>query len=201
MASPKSLKKLIESFGGFPGVGEKTAERLAHFILHTDKSFVDEFVTAIQETKTKVLLCEQCRNFTEEKLCSICGNTNRQKQFVCIVERPGDVEALETTGSFQGVYFVLHGNIAPLEGSGPDQLRINHLLHQLASNQIKEVLIATNNNVEGDATAHYLTKLLREKGPKNLKLTRLATGLPVGGALTYADAGTLAQAFHGRMNA
>lgn len=189
------LSKLIEQFERLPGIGAKTAQRLAYFVLNMDKAQAAEFSNAITEAHEKIRYCEVCCNFSEGELCPVCRSTNRDKSVICVVETPRDAIALENTHEFSGVYHVLHGAISPLNGIGPDQLYIKQLLSRLSDDTVKEVIMATNPTVEGEATAMYISRLIK---PLGLKVTRLAYGIPVGGDLEYADEVTLARALEGR---
>ena len=189
------LSKLVEQFERLPGIGSKTAQRLAYFVLNMEKAKAKEFSDAIIEAHEKIRCCEVCCNFSDQELCPVCRNTNRDKSVICVVETPRDAIALENTHEFDGVYHVLHGAISPLNGIGPDQLYIKQLLARLNDDTVKEVIMATNPTVEGEATAMYISRLLK---PMGIKVTRLAYGIPVGGDLEYADEVTLARALEGR---
>ena len=190
------LEKLVEQFEKMPGIGAKTAQRLAYFVLNLPKSQAEEFANAIMDAHTKIKYCRVCCNLTDQELCPVCRNVARDKSVICVVETPRDATALENTHEFKGVYHVLHGAISPLNDVGPDQLSIKELLARVGSDSpVKEVIMATNATVEGDATAMYLSRLLK---PMGIKVTRLAYGIPVGGDLEYADENTLARALEGR---
>lgn len=189
------LAKLIEQFERLPGIGKKTAQRLAYFILQLSADDAKEFAEAIVNAHDKIKYCKICKNLTDQDLCYICRNNSRDKSIICVVEDPRDVVALEKTGEFFASYHVLHGAISPLNGIGPDQLYIKELLNRIRSEEIKEVIMATNPTVEGEATAMYISKLLK---PLGVKVTRLAYGIPVGGDLEYADEVTLSRALLGR---
>ena len=189
------LSKLIEQFERLPGIGSKTAQRLAYFVLNMPKEQATEFSTAILDAHEKIRYCEVCCNFSEGELCPICKSTTRDKSVICVVETPRDAIALENTHEYDGVYHVLHGAISPLNGIGPDQLYIKQLLSRLSDDTVKEIIMATNPTVEGEATAMYISRLLK---PMGIKVTRLAYGIPVGGDLEYADEVTLARALEGR---
>ena len=193
-----AIARLIEALSKFPGVGEKTAERLAYFILRAQPSYIHQLVQAIQETREKVKLCKQCFNVTESQPCSICADEKRNRKLLLVVERPADLDSIENTGDFAGLYHVLHGAISPIEGSEPKNLKVAELVDRLIKGSpINELIIGTNHNVEGDATAHFLTQVIQKRRP-DLKVTRLASGLPIGGALKHADHGTLSRALRGR---
>lgn len=189
------LQRLVEQFERLPGIGNKTAQRLAYFVLNMSKEQAAEFSTAITEAHEKIRRCEICCNFSDQEKCPVCRSDVRDKSTICVVETPRDALAIEGTGEYKGTYHVLHGVISPLNGIGPDQLCIKELLARLNSGEIQEVIMATNPTVEGEATAMYLTRLLK---PLGLKITRLAYGIPVGGDLEYADDVTLARALEGR---
>lgn len=189
------LSKLIEQFERLPGIGSKTAQRLAYFVLNMPKDQAHEFSKAITYAHEKIRYCSVCCNFSDQELCPVCRSTTRDKSVICVVETPRDAIALENTHEFDGVYHVLHGAISPLNGIGPDQLYIKQLLSRLNDDTVKEVIMATNPTVEGEATAMYISRLLK---PMGIKVTRLAYGIPVGGDLEYADEVTLARALEGR---
>ncbi|MBQ0097467.1 MAG: recombination protein RecR [Oscillospiraceae bacterium] len=189
------LQKLVEQFERLPGIGSKTAQRLAYFVLNLPKEQAQEFANAIVDAHEKVRYCDVCCNFSDSDKCPVCRSETRDKTTICVVETPRDAIALESTGEYNGTYHVLHGAISPLDGKGPDQLRIKELLSRLNDNSVCEVIMATNPTVEGEATAMYLSRLLK---PLGVKITRLAYGIPVGGDLEYADEVTLARALEGR---
>ena len=189
------LVKLIEQFRSLPGIGPKSAVRLAYHILEMDKTKAQSLARAIVEAKEKVGYCSQCFNLTDCDPCHICQSDNRDKAVLCVVEEPRDVAAMERTRGFKGLYHVLHGSLSPLEGIGPDEIRVKELLVRLRTDSIAEVIMATNPDVEGEATAMYIAKLLK---PLGVKVTRIAHGLPVGGDLEYADEVTLSKALENR---
>jgi recombination protein RecR len=189
------VQDLIDELGRLPGVGPKSAQRIAFHLLQADSVDVTRLVHALVEVKEKVRFCSVCGNVAEGEQCRICLDPRRDLTYICVVEEPKDVVAVERTREFRGRYHVLGGAISPIEGVGPDVLRIKELLTRLADAQVSEVIIATDPNLEGEATATYLARLLR---PMDLKVTRLASGLPVGGDLEYADEVTLGRAFEGR---
>lgn len=189
------LKKLIEQFEALPGIGRKTAQRLAFHILGLPTEKSKEFASVILEAAEKIKKCQYCQNLTDSQLCPICQDNSRDKATVCVVEDPRDVIAFERTREYKGVYHVLHGLISPMEGVGPDQLYIKELLSRISKDNVKEVIMATNPTVEGEATAMYIARLLK---PLGVKTTRLAYGIPVGGNLEYADEVTLFRALEGR---
>lgn len=189
------LDRLVEQFERLPGIGSKTAQRLAYFVLNMPKAQAKEFSEAIIEAHEKIRHCEICCNFSDREKCPVCSSETRDKSVICVVETPRDAIAIEGTGEYKGTYHVLHGVISPLNGIGPDQLSIKQLLARLSDDTVKEVIMATNPTVEGEATAMYISRLLK---PMGLRITRLAYGIPVGGDLEYADDMTLARALEGR---
>ncbi len=191
----KPIESLIEALTRLPGIGRKTASRLAFHILRSPLSEAQALARAILDVKEKIRLCSTCFNLTDEDPCPICRDDQRLKEILCIVEGPNDLMAIENTGVFRGRYHVLHGAIAPLEGIGPEHLKIKELMERLQKEKIKEVILATNPTVEGGATALYLTDLIK---PLGIKLTRIAYGIPVGGEIEYSDEMTLTKAFEGR---
>jgi len=190
-----SLERLIRALLKLPGIGQKTATRLAFYILKTDKDEVKELGEAILQIKEKILRCSICYNIGENSICHICSDASRDNSIICIVEDPLDLLAIENTKEYKGIYHVLEGCLSPLDGIGPEQLRINELLKRLSNSNVKEVIIATNFNAEGEATAMYLAKILK---PLGIKITRIAYGLPIGGDLEYADEVTISKAIDGR---
>jgi len=189
------IQELIDEFGRLPGIGPKSAQRIAFHILQTESFDVTRLATLLTEIREKVRFCEICGNVAEEAQCSICRDPRRSPTTICVVEEAKDVVAIERTREFRGLYHVLGGAISPIDGIGPDDLRISQLLTRLADGTVTEVIIATDPNLEGEATATYLTRLLVQPG---LTVSRLASGLPVGGDLEYADEVTLGRAFEGR---
>lgn len=186
---------LIEELSKLPGIGPKTAQRLAFFILKAPADDAKKLARAIDEVKDKIRFCEECFNVTDQVKCEFCRNTSRDQSVICVVEEPRDIVALEKTGEFKGLYHVLQGAISPIEGIGPDDIRVKELLKRLSEHDVKEIIIATNPNIEGEATAMYLAKLVK---PLGVKVSRIASGLPVGGDLEYADEVTLGRALEGR---
>jgi recombination protein RecR len=189
------VQDLIDELGRLPGVGPKSAQRIAFHVLQADPTDVRRLASVLVEVKEKIRFCAVCGNVAEEETCRICRDPRRDPGLVCVVEEPKDVVAIERTREFKGRYHVLGGAISPIEGIGPDQLRIKELMTRLADGTVSEVILATDPNLEGEATATYLTRFLSGLG---LKVTRLASGLPVGGDLEYADEVTLGRAFEGR---
>jgi len=189
------IQELIDELGRLPGIGPKSAQRIAFHILQTESFDVTRLSEVLRDVRDKVRFCDICGNITEEQTCSICRDPRRSAASICVVEEAKDVVAIERTREFRGLYHVLGGAISPIDGIGPDDLRIKQLLGRLADGSVTEVIIATDPNLEGEATATYLTRLLIYP---NLRVTRLASGLPVGGDLEYADEVTLGRAFEGR---
>lgn len=189
------VQDLIDELGRLPGVGPKSAQRIAFHLIESDSDVALKLAAVIQEAKAKVRFCEQCGNVSESELCGICSDPKREAGSLCVVEDSKDINAIERTREFRGLYHVLGGAISPIAGIGPDQLRIKDLMKRLANPEIREVIIATNPNLEGEATATYLSRLL---GSMEITVTKLASGLPVGGDLEYADDMTLGRAFEGR---
>ncbi|GAA1788433.1 recombination mediator RecR [Luedemannella flava] len=190
-----AIQDLIDELGRLPGVGPKSAQRIAFHILQSDKVDVNRLAGALTRVKEQVRFCDTCFNVAESEKCRICRDPRRTDELICVVEEPKDVIAIEKTGEFRGRYHVLGGAINPLDGIGPDQLRIRDLMTRLAGGTVKEIILATDPNTEGEATATYLALLIK---PMGLSVTRLASGLPVGGDLEYADEITLGRAFEGR---
>ena len=193
--SANSLEKLINELGKLPGIGPKSAQRLAYHILKSGKEDIDNLARAMAEVKEKVRYCSKCYNITESDPCYVCSSNKRNKNVICIVEEPLDILSLEKTGSFHGVYHVLMGSISPLDGIGPEDLKIKELLQRIEPEKISEVIIATNPDVEGEATALFLSKILK---PLGVKVYRLALGIPMGASLEYTDEVTLARALEGK---
>ncbi|RIJ70092.1 recombination protein RecR [Nakamurella silvestris] len=192
------VQDLIDELGRLPGIGPKSAQRIAFHLLGTDPADLTRLQAALQRVKDEVRFCELCGNVAEDTLCRICGDSRRDAAIICVVEEPKDVAAVERTREFKGKYHVLGGAISPIDGVGPEQLRIEPLLKRIAGPEVTEVIIATDPNMEGEATATYLIRLLRPF--PGLSVTRLASGLPVGGDLEYADEVTLGRAFSGRLS-
>ncbi|MEK7119903.1 MAG: recombination mediator RecR [Patescibacteria group bacterium] len=196
---PKPVARLIESFEKLPGVGPKSAQRLAFYLLHVPQEELDRFAKHLTELKTQTILCSICKNVAEEDPCRICADSERDQSMICVVEQPMDVLSIERTGKYQGVYHVLHGAIDPLNNIGPDEIYIDDLIKRITSHvsRITEIILAMNPNMEGEATAMYVTKQLKVQNAK-LKITRLAYGLPMGADIEYADEITLTRALEGR---
>jgi recombination protein RecR len=189
------VQELIDELGRLPGVGPKSAQRIAFYLLQADDDQAQKLAQVLNEVKERVRFCEVCGNVTEEPKCNICRDARRNRTAICVVEESKDVQAIERTREFRGLYHVLGGAISPIEGIGPDQLRIKELMSRLSDTEIQEVIIATDPNLEGEATATYLTRML---SPLGITVSRLASGLPVGGDLEYADEVTLGRSFEGR---
>jgi recombination protein RecR len=193
--TPDPLNRLVVELAKLPGIGEKTAQRLAFHILRSPAQYAQDLSTAIAEVVKKVRLCQRCFALTEAELCQMCQDPRRDVRILCVVENVADLLAIEKTREFRGRYHVLHGVLSPLDGTGPDQLRIRELLNRLRDGGTDEVIVATNPDVEGEATALYLTRLLK---PMGLKVTRIAQGLPIGSDLEFADQATLSRALASR---
>lgn len=193
-----ALQDLIDALGRLPGIGPKSAQRIAFYVLSRPKAEAELLAQALIDAKEKIRFCTKCGNIAQEELCPICRNPKRDQAVICVVEEAKDVGAIERTRSYRGLYHVLGGAIDPINGIGPDQLRLRELLSRLSGDTVQEIIIATNPNIEGEATATYLTRTI---SPLGLKVTRLASGLPVGGDLEYADEVTLGRALEGRRSA
>lgn len=190
------IEVLIEKFEQLPGIGRKSAERIAFYILDSmSAENAREMAQSIVNAKEKILFCDECQNFTDVSPCAICSSPKRDRSVICVVENPKDVSAIEKTREYHGLYHVLHGALSPMDGISPEDLKINELLLRLAGGEVKEVIMATNPTVSGTATAVYLSKLIQ---PMDIKVTRIAHGIPVGGDLEYADEITLIKAIEGR---
>ncbi len=192
---PPSILKLIESFSKLPGIGEKTAERLAMHVLRAPRNEAEQLSSSIKEIKEKVRLCSMCFAFSDANICNICSDQRRTSSILCVVEQPPDMVAIEKSGSFAGLYHILQGVLSPMNGIGPDSIRIKELISRIAQGKIKEVILATSTNVEGEATAAYIAERL-ENYP--VKVTRIASGVPMGGDLKYVDQVTLKRAMDTR---
>ena len=191
----KTVARLIDQLSKLPGIGPKTAQRLAFYLLVAPPEVAADLAGAIAEARRTVRYCQVCGNFTDSDRCFVCSDGRRRDDVICVVERPRDIVAMEKARSFKGLYHVLHGAISPMDGVGPEQLRIKELIRRLESGSVKEIILATNPNVEGDATALYLSGLIK---PLGITVTRLAHGLPVGADLEYTDEMTLSKALEGR---
>ena len=190
-----SIEKLIEAFEKLPSIGHKTAARLAFHMLNSSEEEINNFVNAITNAKKNLTYCSKCFNISDTDPCIICSNPKRDESIICVVEDVRDIIAMERTHEFNGVYHVLHGSISPMNGVGPDDIKVKELLARLTDGKVKEIILATNPRVEGEATAMYLSKLIK---PLGIKVTRIARGIPVGGDLEYTDEITLMQALEGR---
>ena len=193
-----ALQDLIDALGRLPGIGPKSAQRIAFYVLSRPKAEAELLAQALIDAKEKIRFCAKCGNIAQEELCAICRNPKRDQAVICVVEEAKDVGAIERTRSYRGLYHVLGGAIDPINGIGPEQLRLRELLTRLSGDTVQEIIIATNPNIEGEATATYLTRTI---SPLGLEVTRLASGLPVGGDLEYADEVTLGRALEGRRSA
>jgi recombination protein RecR len=190
-----AIDALIDAFSTLPGIGRKSASRLAYHILRTSREEAEVLARSIMEVKEKIRLCSECFNLTDEDPCAVCRNTQRTNEVICVVEEPNDVHAIETTGAFKGKYHVLHGTLRPLHGVGPEHLKIQELLDRAKRGKVREIILATNPTREGGATAVYLTQLIK---PLGIKVTRIASGVPVGSEIEYTDSVTLSMAMEGR---
>ena len=192
MRPPSALEALIQALRCLPGVGPKSAQRMAYHLLQRDQDGARRLADSMRKAVDQVRHCNMCNTFTEAEICEICLSGKRDKALLCVVETPGDLLMMEQTQTYRGLYFVLMGRLSPLDGIGPKDIHLDSLIKRASDGIVKEVILATNFTVEGEATAHYISELLGERG---LKVSRIARGLPVGGELEYVDAGTLAQAF------
>ncbi|MGX4601658.1 recombination mediator RecR [Faecalimicrobium sp. JNUCC 81] len=189
------ITRLIEEFSKLPGVGRKTAQRLAFHVINMNTNDVEALSKAIIEAKREIKYCSVCCNISDNDICSMCANKNRDTSIICVVEDPRDVAAMERTRDYKGQYHVLHGVISPMDGIGPDMIKIKELIQRVGTNDVSEIIMATNPTIEGEATAMYIARLLK---PMGIKVTRIAHGLPVGGDLEYADEVTISKALEGR---
>lgn len=201
MRVPRAIQNLIDAFGRLPGIGPKTTQRLTFYLLHVPQSELDRFAQAIQNLRKDIIICSMCYGVGECDPCEICTDIKRDKSVICVVEQPFDVMAIDKIGKFHGVYHVLHGKIDPLSNIGPDEIRISELLNRIKNQELrfKEIILATNPTMEGEATAMYIAKQLKFQN-LNLKITRIGRGLPTGADLEYADSTTLERALEGRSN-
>jgi recombination protein RecR len=195
MSHPEPLARLIDSLQRLPGIGAKSAQRLAYHILRTPREAADQLCAAVQDVKERVTYCSTCNNITDVDPCAFCTDDRRERHVICVVEEPQNVAAIEKTREFRGIYHVLMGALSPLQGIGPDDLKIRGLLTRVGEGGVNEVVLATNPNVEGEATALYLARLLK---PLGVRVTRIATGIPVGSDIEYADEITMTKAMDGR---
>lgn len=195
MSYPRPLQRMVNQLSSLPGIGGKTAQRLAYYMLSLDDKDIKEFTDAIIEGKKQMKYCSICGDLTDEEPCGICKDKKRNKELICVVESPKDVVAMERMREYNGLYHVLHGVISPIDGIGPDEINLKSLIIRLQDSNIKEIIVATNPNVGGEATAMYIARLLK---PSGIKVTRIANGIPVGGDLEYSDEVTLLKAVEGR---
>jgi len=191
MEKPAALDELIQSLRCLPGVGPKSAQRMAYHLLQRDVKGAERLALSLQQALAKIRHCASCNTFTESEICAVCASSRRDASLLCVVESPGDLLVMEQSQSYSGLYFVLMGRLSPLDGIGPREIHLDRLVKRATDGMVSEVILATNFTVEGEATAHYISELLSAKG---LKVSRIARGLPVGGELEHVDAGTLAQA-------
>lgn len=193
---PDSVQKAVDAFASLPGIGPKTAQRLAFYMLRKDKKVSEDFGRAIMEMKDSISVCPECQNISDQERCKICSDDSRDKEIICVVEEPLDILALEKSGAFKGLYHVLHGAVSPVDGIGPDDLRIKELIERLGrSPEVKEIILATNPTLEGETTAMYIQRLI---SPTGIQVTRIARGIPFGGDIEYADELTLSKSLEGR---
>ena len=195
MATPSSLESLIEALRCLPGIGPKSAQRMAFYLMQRDRSGAQRLADALQRALSALKHCRRCNTFTEAELCERCQSSRRDASLLCVVETPVDMNMMEQTQAYSGLYYVLMGRVSPLDGIGPRELQLDQLLTRVCDGLVKEVILATNFTNEGEVTAHYLTELLKSR---DIRVSRIARGVPVGGELEYVDAGTLAQAFRER---
>ncbi|HEX4330740.1 MAG TPA: recombination mediator RecR [Usitatibacter sp.] len=191
MEKPAALEELIQALRCLPGVGPKSAQRMAYHLLQRDQKGAERLSQGLSEALSRIRHCARCNTFTESEICALCSSPRRDGSSLCVVESPGDLLMMEQTQSYNGLYFVLMGRLSPLDGIGPREIHLDRLVRRATDGAVQEVILATNFTVEGEATAHYIAELL---GPRGLKVTRIARGLPVGGELEHVDSGTLAQA-------
>jgi len=191
------LDRLITHFSRLPGIGRKSASRIAYWLLETDRGFVDIFSTDLKEIRDHVVRCRECGNYAESELCDVCDSPVRDRTLMCVVEQSKDVATIESTGEFRGIYHVLHGVLSPLDGVGPEELKLGKMRTRIKAEGVKEVIVATNPTLEGDSTALYIVRMLSEDGTR---VSRIASGLPVGGDMEYADKLSVARALRARQN-
>lgn len=187
--------RLIKEFSKLPGVGEKTASRFAFYVLNTNKEYVQKLVKSLIDVKEKIMLCSSCFNLSDKNPCSICSDATRRDNIICVVEDIKDMAAIEKMGGFKGRYHILHGTLSPLKGIGPEDIKVNELIDRVRQGVVEEIILATNSDMDGEATALYITRLLK---PVGVRVTRIATGIPVGSDLEYIDGATLGRAMEGR---
>lgn len=191
------LDRLINYFSRLPGIGKKSASRIAYWLLETDRAYVDGFSKDLGEIRDHIVRCRECGNYAESELCDVCRSPVRERTLMCVVEQSRDVATIEATGEFRGLYHVLHGVLSPLDGIGPEELRLGKMRSRILSEGVREVIVATNPTLEGDSTALYIVRMLSEDG---IKVSRIASGLPVGGDMEYADKLSVARALRARQN-
>ena len=191
MKAPSSLEELIAALRCLPGVGPKSAQRMAYHLLQRDRAGASRLAAAVAQALAKIRHCDQCNNYSEQAVCELCSSTRRDRALLCVVESPADLLMMEQAQCYQGLYFILMGALSPLDGIGPKEIHVDRLLRRATEDGVREVILATNFTMEGEATAHYVGEALRARG---LKVTRIARGLPVGGEIEHVDSGTLAQA-------
>ncbi|MBI3399171.1 MAG: recombination protein RecR [Deltaproteobacteria bacterium] len=189
------ITRLIKEFSRLPGVGEKTASRFAFYVLNAKKEYAENLAKSLVDVKEKIMLCSSCHSLSDKNPCSICSDSSRRDDVICVVEDVKDMAAIEKMGGFKGRYHILHGTLSPLKGIGPDDIKINGLVDRVRQGMIKEIILATNSDVDGETTALYITRLLK---PMGIRITRIATGVPVGSDLEYIDGATLVRAIEGR---
>lgn len=197
MSSSSLVNQLIEALRCLPSVGPKSAQRMAYYLLERDRSGAENLSTILSRAVKEVGHCEQCRSLSEQKLCDICVSTNRDRTILCVVESPSDVQVIEQSADYKGLFFVLMGHLSPLDGIGPEEIGLNVLAQRLDQGEVKEVVLATNFTVEGEATAHYISEMVNSR---NITASRIAHGVPVGGELEYVNSSTLLRAFSSRQN-
>lgn len=191
------LDRLITYFSRLPGIGKKSASRIAYWLLETDRGYVDSFSRDLGEIRDHIVRCRECGNYAESELCDVCSSPVRERTFMCVVEQSRDVATIESTGEFRGLYHVLHGVLSPLDGIGPEELGLGKMRSRIHSEGVQEVIVATNPTLEGDSTAMYIVRMLSEAG---IKVSRIASGLPVGGDMEYADKLSVARALRARQD-
>lgn len=189
------LNDLIDVLKRLPGIGSKSAQRIAFYLLHADATYVRTLLETIKDARESIRMCRECNNYTNQERCEFCSDTRRDHTTVCVVEKPFDVAPIERTGQYKGTYHILHGVLSPIDGIGPDELRLTNLLERIKVHGVREVIVATNPDVEGEATAIYIAKLLK---PLDIRVTRIALGLPVGSDIEYVDEVTITRALEGR---
>lgn len=200
MEAKPVLSQLIEALQCLPGVGRKSAQRMAYYLLDKDRQGAMTLSSCLQEAMNKIGNCKRCRDYTEQEFCEICRNDKRNAQLICVVESPADIVAIESTGSYSGKYFVLMGNLSPLDGVGPEEIGLDLLKSIIQEDDVDEIIVATSATVEGEATAHFISSMVTQVKDKDIRVTRLAQGVPIGGELEYLDSSTLALSLANRQN-